>query len=261
MKLCVVLLTLPMVVFGAMCNNGGAKPGAPNENPILENFDSEVVASTDHGKRVLIKSGDDMEMTVLHMYGDDPYEWGKAHGTLMRKEIEEFIPKVKEYVSLQILNDTKLSWAVELGVDAALDLSYEVTKKYTPSYVMKEIQGIADGSGVHANDIRRVMWLGELTRGSCSMFGAWVRRSLHLSLSFQQHHKTRTGKCHKRFKRRTSTSTQSLGLGHGRTVSRLSLDHRVSSHGRFGVQHVCESRIRGMDRFDYGNESKWFECE
>ena len=190
MKLCVVLLTVPMIVFGAMCNNGGAKPGGPNENPILENFDSEVVASTDHGKRVLIKSGDDMEMTVLHMYGDDPYEWGKAHGMLMKKEIEEFIPKVKEYVSLQILNDTKLSRAVELGVDAALDLSYEVTKKYTPSYVMKEIQGIADGSGVHANDIRRVMWLGELTRGSCSMFGAWVRRSLSLSvsLSFHQHY-------------------------------------------------------------------------
>ena len=66
-------------------------------------------------------------------------------------------------------------------MDAALDLSYEVTKKYTPSYLMKEIQGIADGSGVHANDMR-VMWLGELTRGSCSRAG-YVVLSIFLPLS------------------------------------------------------------------------------
>ena len=177
-----VVALLPKIVQSAMCTQGDAKPGPPNENEILTAFERTTVSTySDKGKRERISSGD-LELNILHMYGNDPYEWGKAHGVLMKREISEFIPKVKEYVSSQIVSNKYLEWAVALGVDAALDLSYEVTKKYTPEYVMEEIRGISDGSGVHADDIRRVMWLGELTRGSCSMFGAWVRHALSLSL-------------------------------------------------------------------------------
>ena len=35
------------------------------------------------------------------------------------------------------------------------------------------VSGIAAATGKHVDQVRRVMWLGELTRGGCSMFGAW----------------------------------------------------------------------------------------
>jgi isopenicillin-N N-acyltransferase-like protein len=66
------------------------------------------------------------------------------------------------------------SGARQVGLSAALDLSYERTKAYIKPYVMQEIRGLSDSTNgtLSVRDIRNVMWLGELTRGSCSMFGA-----------------------------------------------------------------------------------------
>jgi len=140
MMMMMMMILFPIQMESAMCNSGDAKPGPPNLSPVVDSFEQTTVQTSEYGKRVLITSREhQVEMNVLHMYGDDPYEWGKAHGELMKKEIQEFIPKVKEYVASEIKNDSKLEWAIELGVDVALDLSYEVTKKYTPSYVMQEI--------------------------------------------------------------------------------------------------------------------------
>jgi len=62
----------------------------------------------------------------------------------------------------------------KLGLTAALDLSYKVTAPYIKPYVMEELRGIADASGglVSLTDLRNINWLGEVTRGACSMFGA-----------------------------------------------------------------------------------------
>jgi isopenicillin-N N-acyltransferase-like protein len=35
------------------------------------------------------------------------------------------------------------------------------------------MRGIADGSGVDIKYFRRIHMIGELTKGACSMFGAW----------------------------------------------------------------------------------------
>jgi hypothetical protein len=61
----------------------------------------------------------------------------------------------------------------KVGLEEALSLSFDVTKEYIQPYVMEEIQGMADAVGVDMKIIRDVMWIPELTRGSCSMFGAW----------------------------------------------------------------------------------------
>ena len=61
---------------------------------------------------------------------------------------------------------------MKMGLTAALDLSYQRTAGYIQPYVMQEIQGVADATGLDVVDIRNVMWLGEITRGACSMFGA-----------------------------------------------------------------------------------------
>jgi isopenicillin-N N-acyltransferase-like protein len=71
-------------------------------------------------------------------------------------------------------NPSSAGEVLKLGLTTALDLSYERTKPFLKPYVMQEIQGLADASAgaVSVTDIRNVMWLGELTRGACSMFGA-----------------------------------------------------------------------------------------
>lgn len=35
------------------------------------------------------------------------------------------------------------------------------------------MRGVADASGVHFNYFKRISMIGELTKGACSMFGAW----------------------------------------------------------------------------------------
>lgn len=61
-----------------------------------------------------------------------------------------------------------------MGLEVALNLSYHQTAPYVKPYVMEELQGLADSThgAVSLVDVRNVMWLGEITRGSCSMFGA-----------------------------------------------------------------------------------------
>ena len=133
------------------------------------------VASTANGKHYTVGHGDD-QVDVVHVYGK-PYDWGYAHGTLMKSKLVNFFPEVQKYMETQVIakaqNNTFLAWVAKVGLDAALDLSYDVTKKYTPDYAIPEIQGLADAVGLKMEVVRRVMWLGELTRGACSMFGAW----------------------------------------------------------------------------------------
>ena len=64
--------------------------------------------------------------------------------------------------------------SVQQGLNIALNLSYHQTAPYIKPYVMEELEGIADSTkgAVSLVDVRNVMWLGEITRGSCSMFGA-----------------------------------------------------------------------------------------
>lgn len=56
---------------------------------------------------------------------------------------------------------------------AALDLTYAITRAYTNKKYYEEMRGIADASGVPLKLIRRIHMIGELTKGTCSMFGAW----------------------------------------------------------------------------------------
>ena len=40
------------------------------------------------------------------------------------------------------------------------------------------MRGIADASGVSLKLMRRIHMIGELTKGTCSMFGAWGKATL-----------------------------------------------------------------------------------
>jgi hypothetical protein len=40
------------------------------------------------------------------------------------------------------------------------------------------MRGLADGSGVEFKYFKRVHMIGELTKGACSMFGAWGKATI-----------------------------------------------------------------------------------
>lgn len=68
-------------------------------------------------------------------------------------------------------------WAKELiiakGVNAALDWTAEVTAPFTSQSYFDEVQGMADASGLSYDTIYRINMYPELTKASCSFFGAW----------------------------------------------------------------------------------------
>lgn len=69
--------------------------------------------------------------------------------------------------------------AAEKAINLALDLTYYATKMYTNKGYYAEIKGIADASGVPFSLLRRVHMIGEVTKGHCSMFGAWGNATLN----------------------------------------------------------------------------------
>ena len=170
---------------GASRCQGSSSPGPRNVHPI-DLAEPVFVKSVNNGKLFTVGQGDDKK-DLLHLWGT-PYENGFAAGQLLGDKFHDFIKDVYTYTEGQIVaNANNQTWCDEhrvacpalrevlkLGLTAALDLSYARTKGYIQPYVMQEIQGLADASAgaVSVVDIRNVMWLGELTRGACSMFGA-----------------------------------------------------------------------------------------
>jgi len=74
----------------------------------------------------------------------------------------------------------------QVGINIALDLSYERTKASLQPYVMDEIRGIADALGKSVDSVRRIMWLGEVTPLSLpyiqKLHLSRISANLHLSI-------------------------------------------------------------------------------
>jgi len=90
----------------------------------------------------------------------------------LESEIENVIPFLPVWLQEMIGN---------FGLDVALDLTYELSKDYTPTHFYDEFRGIADAIAGYDEDKRtqyyntivRVHMIAGLTQGACSMFGAW----------------------------------------------------------------------------------------
>jgi len=171
---------LACAALSAMCGGKPDPNAQPNMNPIYTN-PPVLVSSIENAHLYTVGEGDDL-FTLLHLYGT-PYEMGFAQGTIMKTQVTAFFLDVKQYVLDQVeeaLNGSvpwfpaKLAAEIsELGLDAVLDLEVDATIKFTGDYFIQEIQGLSDATGVNFKDIQRLHLLGELTKGDCSMFGAW----------------------------------------------------------------------------------------
>lgn len=164
------------VALAAYCHGKPNPAAQPNTIPIWQG-NPTFLNSTDNGKLFIVGQGNDT-VQILHVYGT-AYQMGFAHGSLLKEQLNQFMPTLWAYLESQVTSImTKVPAEIaeiiaNFGLDAALDLTYEATKAYTGQYFMDELQGLSDASGVDYKMLRRIHLIGELTKGSCSMFGAW----------------------------------------------------------------------------------------
>jgi len=166
--------------YAAECNGKPSPSAKPNLNAIITN-EPVFVRSVKNAKLYYVGTGDD-KINLVHLWGS-PYEMGFAHGQLVKKDMIGLVDNVWKYLEQQVqqaINGTfhKLRpWFVDLvaevGLDSALDLTYDGTRQFTGDYFEDEMRGMADATGVPEKKIRRIHMIGELTKGSCSMYGAW----------------------------------------------------------------------------------------
>ena len=83
------LLILALAHADAAGCNGQSTPGPPNLNPIDETA-PVLVKTVANGAHYTV--GPD-KVDMIHVFGK-PYDWGYAHGTLMKEKLLEFFPKV-----------------------------------------------------------------------------------------------------------------------------------------------------------------------
>jgi len=150
--------------------------GKPNTKTIFTDA-PKLISSAKNG-RLYQTYASTPALNVLHVWGS-PYDMGYSHGSLLKTQINEMFPQTMQWMADQVENllpnlPEFLRKAIEnYGIEAALFLNYEITKGYTPSYILDELRGISDGSGIDYNLIAAIHMLPEITQAACSIIGAW----------------------------------------------------------------------------------------
>eukprot|EP00051_Salpingoeca_urceolata_P026450 m.477358 g.477358 ORF g.477358 m.477358 type:complete len:444 (+) comp20814_c0_seq1:1427-2758(+) len=181
--LCAVLLAVVVALpstHAAECHGKPDPDAQPNLNPIYTD-EPKFVRSVPNASLFTVGEGDD-KLNVVHVWGS-PYEMGYAHGLLMKKEATGLVDAVWAYLELQVeqaINGTNVHlkpWFMELvadaGLDLALDLTMDATRPFTGKYFFDEMRGMADATGLSFRKMERIHMIGELTKGACSLYGAW----------------------------------------------------------------------------------------
>lgn len=178
----VLLLGAFAALASAEYCHGKPDPNAkPNLYPIYTNPPTHV-KSVPNGH--LYSVGDEISnFSIVHLYGT-PYQMGYAQGKLHGPRIIQFMESVYSYIeaeAMEAVNDT-IPWfpakiakeIIDKGLTNVLDAEIAATKQFSGSYFHEEIQGMADATQYDPKKIERIHLFGELTKGSCSMFGAWA---------------------------------------------------------------------------------------
>jgi hypothetical protein len=172
---CLVLLSVALLAVAEAQIPGC--PGTPNTMaPLTSN--ATFVRSVPNGKLYMDFSVQP-PLRIVHAWGSAS-EMGFAIGGLLRQELQDFLPKVLAYFETTAADsfpkDTP-KWILDIvekyGVPFALDMTYQMTKAFTPTHFEEELAGIASGSGVSLKELRRLNMIPELIKASCSMVGAW----------------------------------------------------------------------------------------
>ncbi|KAK7112970.1 protein dcd1B-like [Littorina saxatilis] len=171
--------TLNHRIDAAECHGKPDGNAQPNSNPIYSQA-PRLVKTIGNGKHYTVGNEQD-SFDIIHVWGS-PYMMGRAHGLLMGEKAKNMVDAVWEYMENQIIDPINktvhlqewfLKDVADFGLDAALDLELLATKRHTGSYFFEEAMGLSDAAGIDYQKILRIHMIGELTKGSCSMIGAW----------------------------------------------------------------------------------------
>jgi hypothetical protein len=139
--------------------------GTPNLQAIWTGTPTLVNQTTNGIRMIAAPDGYDTPLTVLHVYGSD-YEMGLAYGKLMQSEINTLTSQALVYLAASMN-------ATVAEAMAALNMTYQATRPYTPPYWYAMLQGLSDGSGVEYFTLAGMSMIPELIKAQCSMMGAW----------------------------------------------------------------------------------------
>eukprot|EP01132_Coremiostelium_polycephalum_P002461 gene2461-3043_t len=173
--ICLIVGISATTVYGQyQCSGQANTYPIYNEAPVFVN-------STANGRHYLIGPSDNL-VNVIELYGT-PYEMGYAHGVLLKSEIADIYNNFFNYIT-EMVNDLIKKYAdflpqylIDLiekkGIGIALDLTADLTRRYTEPYWFEEMRGLADGSGIPYKTIVRLHMFPELIKAACSMVGAY----------------------------------------------------------------------------------------
>jgi len=170
-----LVIALLLCVISAIALNGC--PNKPNLNPLII-YEPTFVKQIKNAKLYTTGTAGINKINIVHVWGT-PYEMGYAYGQILKDEVyatmNGFYTHLLEETEAYIKDLPKpvQDWIVSIGLDVALGLTYEWTKKFTPEYFFEEIRGVANGSGCDYNKLIKVHMLPELVKAGCTMIGAW----------------------------------------------------------------------------------------
>jgi len=179
----VVASAMVSVAAGAECHAAPDPKAMQNLNSVIDT-PPVLIKQVKNAKLYSVggNPGDADSIPLVHLWGT-PYEMGYAHGQVNNASATALINNMWDYLVEQAaasLNGTDhhLKPAVaklvaEVGLGAALDLTLEATAPWTGAYFNEELQGLADSTGISMKRLQYIHMIGELTKGSCSLYGAW----------------------------------------------------------------------------------------
>jgi len=180
----VLLAGLAAVGNGAFCNMKSNQTGPMNTIPV-DTSAPVFVKAVPNGELYTVGTSADDQIYLLHLYGNTGYEWGYAAGQLLKEEMNATLTGAYNYFVDQIIavvNGTSNKYdippklvelIVEMGLDAVLDLQNDLAQQFVDPAVYDEMRGMAAATGVDEQVIKRIHMIGEVTRGSCSFYGAF----------------------------------------------------------------------------------------
>lgn len=184
------VLVATSIVDAAFCNLKSNESSPMNNNTIYTG-PPVYVKSVPNGEMYQVGTQENL-VHVLHLYGTNGYDFGYAAGQLLGEMAVDTLNTAWDYFEEQILqqiNKTGIPkefripyWLEELiandGLEAALDWQNAQSEPFINPEIYAEMHGLADATGIDYHKIVRIHLIGEITRGQCSLYGAYDSATL-----------------------------------------------------------------------------------
>ena len=177
--------------LGSRCTSAPSEPEYRNNEPINDANLEYISTSRDAnvgGGAILYRAGVGTgRFNLLHVYGTS-YQMGYHHGRILKDEVVNLLEtlmnmiydeaysyacQTKLFANRCILRPGFVKNVMEFGVNGVFDMTFAATEPWTYQWHSDEMQGLADGSGVTLDLVKRIHMIGEVTKAQCSLFGIW----------------------------------------------------------------------------------------